>query len=85
MTTKGAVAAQKRREERAVEETKQVKIGRRINQRGWINQRGRVIISYVVLLFHQVALFATSSKYFFIPLLFRLSAQNRAALYFSTS
>jgi hypothetical protein len=66
-------------------QTNQVKIGRRINQRGWINQRGRVIISYVVLLFRQVALFATSSKYIFIPLLFRLSAQNRAALCFSTS
>jgi len=33
----------------------------------------------------QVALFATSSKNFFMPLLFHLSAQNRAALCFSTS
>ena len=33
----------------------------------------------------QDALFATSSKNFFIPRLFRLSAQNSAALCFSTS
>ena len=35
-------------------QTKQVKIGRRINQRGWINQRGQVIISYVLLFYPNI-------------------------------